>query len=254
MVSAAALKSAIMAVWFVVFAIAERMRGFACRPPGKVSARWPRNLALAAMNAGMSPLFTLPLTAAATRFDLWARPEAIPAWVWLVLDLLILDAWIYLWHRANHEIPLLWRFHQVHHRDEVLDVTSAVRFHPGEVFLSALARAPIIVVLDISLTAVIVFEALVFLAAVFHHSAVALPPGLERMLRLVIVTPSHHWLHHNAVRAATDSNYATMLTLWDRLGRSFNRNARSPDLKIGVEGQADRPLRRLVGMPFVKAE
>ena len=102
------------------------------------------------------------------------------------VDLVVLDFWIYWWHRANHEIPILWRFHQVHHFDELLDSTTAVRFHFGEVVLSALVRAVVIIVLDIPLNSVLVFEALVLMSAIFHHSDARLSPRLEQTLARLV--------------------------------------------------------------------
>ena len=147
-------------------------------------------------------------------------------------------------------MPLLWRFHQVHHLDELLDTTSAVRFHFGEVVLSALARALVIILLDLSLLAVIVFEALILTGAIFHHSAARIPARLERALASVIVTPSIHWVHHHAIRADTDSNYGTIFSFWDRLFRSRSATARFAGMKIGVERMRDRPLLRLLAAPF----
>ena len=96
---------------------------------------------------------------------------------------MLLDFWIYWWHRANHELSWLWRFHQVHHLDELLDSSSAVRFHFGEVFLSALARAPVIILLGIPLASVLVFEALILVGAIFHHSDARLPATSRRRWR-----------------------------------------------------------------------
>src|SRR6185503_17911280 len=111
----------------------------------------------------------------------------------LAADLLLLDLLIYWWHRANHVVPLLWRFHAVHHYDRFLDTTSAVRFHAGEVLLSAAARAVIIVLLAFPLRSVLAFEALVLLAALFPHANLRLPEPLERTLSRLVVTPSIHW-------------------------------------------------------------
>lgn len=123
---------------------------------------------------------------------------------------MLLDGWIYWWHRANHEVRFLWRFHQVHHLDSFLDTTSALRFHAGEVLLSALVRGGVIFVVAVPFAHVVAFETLVVLAAIFHHSNVSLPDRLEQVLCLVIVTPSIHWVHHHASRADTDSNYSTV--------------------------------------------
>jgi sterol desaturase/sphingolipid hydroxylase (fatty acid hydroxylase superfamily) len=164
---------------------------------------------------------------------------------------LLLDLWIYWWHRANHELPFLWRFHEVHHLDGFLDASSALRFHFGEVFLSSLVRAGVIFLLDVPLTSVVVFETAVAVVAMFQHSNVALPARLESGLSRVIVTPSIHWIHHHAVRADTDSNYAAILSIWDRLFGSRSATRRSLDMKIGVEGRSDAPLPALVKRPFI---
>jgi sterol desaturase/sphingolipid hydroxylase (fatty acid hydroxylase superfamily) len=208
-----------------------------------------RNLGLWAANTLMNPFVTLPIGVAAASIPLWTRPELNP-WAALALDLLLLDLWTYAWHRANHEWPLLWRFHRVHHLDQFLDTTSAVRFHPGEVLLSALARAPLIIVADISILSLAVFDGLVLMAALFHHSNVRLPRGLEEGLRVFIVTPSHHWVHHHTPRQDTNSNYGTILTVWDRVFRSWSPTRRTPNMPIGAGEDRDAPLLVLAAAPF----
>jgi len=162
----------------------------------------------------------------------------------------LLDFLIFWWHRANHELPLLWRFHVVHHLDRTLDTTSAVRFHFGEVLLSAVARAAAIVVLAFPLASVLVFETLLLAAAIFHHSNLRLPPRLEAALSRLVITPSIHWVHHRPVRADTDSNYGTVLSVWDRLFATRSPTRRRPDQPIGVEGQAELTLPALLLRPF----
>jgi sterol desaturase/sphingolipid hydroxylase (fatty acid hydroxylase superfamily) len=240
------LKMALLALWAGTLAIAERARPAAARPASE--ARVLRNGALWATNAVMNPLLTLPIAAAAASFDLWSRPAA--GWPALLADLLVLDLWAWAWHLANHRVPALWRFHQVHHRDAFLDVTSAVRFHPGEVLISALARAPLIVALDVPLATIVLFDAMLTAAALFHHSNLRLPPRGEALLRLAVVTPSHHWVHHHARRADTDSNYGVLLTLWDRLFRTWSPTVRTKDMAIGAEGAPELPLERLALVPF----
>ena len=162
----------------------------------------------------------------------------------------MLDLWVYGWHRANHRIAFLWRFHQVHHRDKALDVTTALRFHPGEVLISALARAPVILVLAVPLSSVVVFEALVLAAAAFHHSNWNIGPGAERILSRVIVTPGIHWVHHHDRQADTDSNYATILSIWDRLFASRSPTERSLEMTLGVEHADELPFARLAALPL----
>ncbi len=243
-------KSVATVLWAGALVLLERLRPASPRPPRSEGSRHLRNLGLWAMNTALSPALTAPVAVLAAQTDLWTR-AASPHDGWLlVADLLVLDLWIYVWHRANHEAPLLWRFHAIHHRDGFLDTSSGVRFHPGEVALSALARAPLIVALDIPLTTVLAYDAIVLFAALFHHSNVRLPGNVEVALRYVVVTPSHHWVHHHAVRADTDSNYATVLTLWDRVFGSWSPTQRTPEMKIGAEDAPDLSLVRLVMQPF----
>ena len=249
-----AVKGVVVALWFILWLTLERLR-----PMGRVLAtgkaawaRWGRNGALFAINAVLSPLIVVPVTAWAATGPGW-RPDWFGGPVGLLADLLLLDLFIYWWHRANHEIPVLWRFHRVHHFDTDLDTTSAVRFHFGEVLLSAGVRAAVIVALDIPLTSVLVFEAMVLVAALFQHSNARLPGGLEETLSKLIITPSIHWVHHHAVRQDTDSNYGTALSVWDRLFGSFSATRRWPDMPVGVEDAGgDRPLPALLAAPFRK--
>jgi sterol desaturase/sphingolipid hydroxylase (fatty acid hydroxylase superfamily) len=139
-----------------------------------------KNASLLLISAGLSPLVVIPLSALASTHALGWRPDWWSGWQGLVIDLLILDFWIYWWHRANHEIPFLWRFHEVHHLDEFLDASSAFRFHFGEVMLSAVVRAVVIWLMDIPLASVVIFETMVLSMALFHHSNVNLPDWLER--------------------------------------------------------------------------
>jgi sterol desaturase/sphingolipid hydroxylase (fatty acid hydroxylase superfamily) len=266
-----AAKGVIVAAWFVLLFAGERLHPAAPRPMA-VAEPWPgglpmlraggwarlgRNLALWLVNTVLSPLVVLPLTVWAAGqgtseggLDLGLRPAWWSGASGLVADLLLLDVLIYWWHRANHRVPFLWRFHAVHHLDGFLDTTSALRFHFGEVLLSALARAAVIVALGIPLASVLAFEALLLVATIFHHSNLRLPAPLERALAAVIVTPSIHWVHHHAVRRDTDSNYATILSLWDPLFRSRSAMRRAPDMKIGVEGQGEESLAALLIRPF----
>ena len=213
------LKSALVLAAFLLFGLWERLRpaeggallvrlGHATRAGLR---RLGRNLSLFGLNALLSPLIVLPVTGWASSFETGLRPAIWSGAPGLVLDILLLDLWLYWWHRANHEWPLLWRFHEVHHLDETLDTTSAVRFHFGEVALSAMVRVLPIVVLDIPLASVVLLEGLVLAATLFHHSDARLPAPLERALARVIITPGIHWVHHHARRADTDSNYGTLL-------------------------------------------
>ncbi len=257
-----AYKGAAILVWLAFFFLAERLRPAAPQPEalggrpfeGGALKRLARNAGLWLANVGLSPLVVIPVTLFAAESSLGWRPEAWGAWLggWpqLLLDLLLLDFLIYWWHRLNHEVPFLWRFHEVHHLDGFLDTTTAVRFHFGEVLLSALARAVVIVVFDIPFVSVVVFETVVLMASIFHHSNLRLPQGLERALSRVVITPSIHWVHHHAVRRDTDSNYGNLLVFWDSLFGSRSPNPRRLDMAIGVERRPEKGFLRLLLRPF----
>lgn len=252
-----AWKSAAVLAWLLLLFLAERLRPAAPRPVGEALGPVPgvwrrvgRNFGLWLLNAGLSPLVVLPISLLATQHGLGWRPDWWSGWNGLILDLLILDVLIYWWHRANHEVAFLWRFHAVHHLDRFLDTSSALRFHFGEVLLSAGARAVVIVLLDLPFASILVFETLVLISALFHHSNLALPAGLERALARLVITPSIHWVHHHAVRRDTDSNYGTILSIWDPLFGSRSATQRRPDMEIGVEATAEESLPRLLLRPF----
>lgn len=205
---------------------------------------WPINIVL-------SLAFILPVTYWAVQHALWERPEWLSGIAGLSLDILILDLFIYWWHRAVHEIPFFWRFHEVHHLDEHLDTTSAIRFHFGEIFFATFVRAAVVIVFAMPFTSVVIFEMLVLAFTLFHHSNMALPSRFEKPLSKIIITPSIHWVHHHAIRKDTDSNYGTIFSFWDILFRSKSKTQRSLNMKIGVEGSKDKRFLKLLFSPFI---
>lgn len=261
-------------LWFVLFFVLERLRPSAPQrldreteaTPQDKRNRLSRNAGLWLMTAVLSPLMVVPVSIWATEVDLgWTiidwrgaiglgGAEGTAFWIGLAVDILLLDLFIYWWHRANHEIPLLWRFHEVHHLDRHLDTTSAVRFHWGEVLLSASIRAVVIIALDIPLASVLVFETLVLLGSIFHHSNVKLPKALERSVGFVFITPAIHWVHHHAIRPDTDSNYGTLFSFWDLVFRSRSKTIRTPVMEIGTQGREEKPFWRLMIAPFGKQD
>jgi len=250
-------KAAIVLACVAVFLLAGYLLPFAKPVAGRLGygrfgalGRIGKNLSLAGFNALLSPLVVIPVSAFAARWALGWRADWMSGWVGLALDLILLDLWVYGWHRANHAFAVLWRFHEVHHLDETLDASTALRFHFGEVFNASLLRAGIIFLLAVPLSSVVVFEVAVAIAAIFHHANVRLPLRLERVLSWVVVTPSIHWVHHHARRTDTDSNYATVLSIWDHLFGSRSTTARTSDLPMGVQGQHDVDLVALVKRPF----
>lgn len=144
----------------------------------------------------------------------------LPPAVSFALALLLLDGWMYLWHRANHTLPVLWRFHRMHHSDPYMDVTTATRFHLGELATAVLLRLGLIPLLGLNIWHIVIYETLVLAVTQFHHANISLG-RLDRWLRLVIVTPDMHKVHHSNWQPETDSNYSTVLSIWDRLAGTF---------------------------------
>jgi len=198
-----------------------------------------RNFALAAINAIVGAVVVVTLWTWTTE---WAMRNNVGVLHWLPLTgiarfaaaSLLFDAWMYAWHRLNHRVPFLWRWHRVHHSDPYMDVTTAHRFHVGEILLSGLARAPVLALLGMSLTELALYETLMFVVVQLHHANVALPPWLDRAVRLVIVTPNLHKVHHSRVQVETDSNYGSLFSWWDRLFASFTLRDNPHEIEFGL--------------------
>jgi sterol desaturase/sphingolipid hydroxylase (fatty acid hydroxylase superfamily) len=251
-------KSAAVGTWFVLLFVLERVWPASPRSrlegagAGRIGdrRRLGRNIGFWLINLALGPLVVISISAWAVGWDSGLRPDWWGGWPGLIVDLILLDFLIYWWHRANHEFPFLWRFHEIHHLDRFLDTTSAVRFHVGEVLLSAGFRAGVIMLFGIPVASVLAFEAAVLVAALFHHSNLRLLRGLERGLARLVITPSIHWIHHHAERADTDSNYGTILSIWDPLFGSRNRRPRDLEMEIGVEGEAEPGFLAMLARPF----
>lgn len=172
-----------------------------------------------------------------------------------VAGFLLLDYSMYLWHILMHRTPLLWRFHNVHHTDLDMDLTTALRFHFGEMIFSIGFRGLFVLFSGASPLTVILYELASELAINFHHSNWKLPIGFERVLNKVVVTPRMHGIHHSIVRGETDSNYATVFSWWDRLHHTLNLQVAQQDLQIGVPAYrdpAELTAWQLLLMPFRK--
>jgi sterol desaturase/sphingolipid hydroxylase (fatty acid hydroxylase superfamily) len=177
----------------------------------------------------------------------WTAP---PVWLGIAVTVLVLDGVSYAWHRANHRFRPLWRFHQVHHSDTAFSVSTAVRFHPGELLLSLPLRLGAIVALGAPAVAVLVFELLFTLSNFVEHGDIDLPVGLERRLSAVFVTPALHRRHHSPRRAELDSNFATVFSFWDRLGRSFGPSTSADRFDAGLPDlRPSPPLAQALALP-----
>jgi len=152
----------------------------------------------------------------------------------LVLVFVLFDIWMYFWHMANHRIAFLWRFHRAHHSDTAMDTTTALRFHPGELVLSTLVRLPVVVLLGMSFVNLVLFETILNLSTLFHHSNLAVPEKWDRLLRTLLVTPNMHRVHHSVERSETNSNFTSILSFWDRLFRTFRTREDTHAITIGL--------------------
>jgi len=150
-----------------------------------------------------------------------SRWLGLTGWVEIVAALVVLDLFDYFWHRANHRVTFLWRFHKAHHADTAMDTSTALRFHPGELMISALAKALWIVIWGPTAIAWFLFEAIVSLCAQFHHTNIDFPDRIERVISAMIVTPRFHASHHAVDRRYGDANFSTIFSLWDHLLRSY---------------------------------
>ena len=147
----------------------------------------------------------------------------IYGWTEIILSIIVLDFFDYIWHRANHRVPILWRFHKAHHSDTAMDVTTALRFHPTELIVSGLVKATWVVIWGPTVVAWFLFEALISLCAQFHHSNIDFPNWIERWLSWIIVTPRFHASHHAVDRRYGDANFSTILSIWDRLFGTYSQ-------------------------------
>lgn len=182
----------------------------------------------------------------------------LPNAIKLILGLVLLDLAIYGQHRASHRWSWLWRLHKIHHTDLDFDVTTAIRFHPIEIFLSMSYKVICILIIGASPSAVILFEIILSSCALFNHSNIKIPLSVDKVLRLFIVTPDMHRVHHSVIKHETDSNYGFSISLWDRLFNSYIDQPKlgHTNMKIGLaqyQQVEDVKIPRLLLMPFKRA-
>src|SRR5215813_13147392 len=222
--------------------------------------RLVRNFVLSLPGFAIVRLAMLPIPIAVA---MWAAQKhigllnwlALPWWAAVIATFLLMDYAYWWWHWANHMVPFFWRFHNVHHTDLDLDVSTAARFHFGEMFFSIGFLSLVLLVFGISPLTFIVFF-IVFEAAVcFHHSNWRLPIRLERILNLILVTPRMHGIHHSIVQRETNSNWGTIFCCWDKLHRTLRRDIPQDAITIGVAAYRDEQeltLGKLLKLPFGK--
>lgn len=217
-----------------------------------------KNILLATINALIgSALFLLLLKHAIDwtqnhNFGLinWLNLQGIWAWV---VSLLLFDCWQYWWHRINHRVPLFWRFHAVHHADRDMDASTGQRFHFIEITYSFFARLIIIPLIGMELQHLLVYELISIPIIIFHHGNIAINPKLDRILRIFIVTPYMHFVHHSDHQPETDSNYSSFLSIWDRIFGSFRLRDDPRTITLGlknIEHHDHHDFKGMLTMPF----
>jgi sterol desaturase/sphingolipid hydroxylase (fatty acid hydroxylase superfamily) len=162
-----------------------------------------------------------------------------PAAAKAVIAFLLLDYSNYIWHILLHKLPVLWRFHLVHHTDLDLDITTAFRFHFGELIGSIFFRGAAILLIGVSPVMVLIYEIIFEAATQFHHSNTKLPLKFEKLLNLLIVTPRMHGIHHSMVKKERDTNYSVIFSFWDRIHRTVKLNIPQDEIVTGVESYPD---------------
>lgn len=214
----------------------------------------------AVFNAFLTRLLLVGLTVAATG---WAAANsfglqsslALGPVAGTVIVFLLFDIWMYFWHMANHRISFLWRFHRAHHSDTAMDTTTALRFHPGELVLSTFARLPVLVLIGMSFSQLVIFETLLNVSTLFHHSNLAVPERWDRLIRFFVVTPNMHRVHHSVVMQETNSNFTSLLSVWDRLYKTFRTREDTRAITLGLPVFREEKWQRAWGFfitPFTK--
>jgi sterol desaturase/sphingolipid hydroxylase (fatty acid hydroxylase superfamily) len=224
--------------------------------------RWPHNLGIAALNA-LIVRIVFPVAAVGAAFAAESRgwgllnTASLPGWAEVTIAIAVLDLALYAQHFMFHKIPVLWRLHRMHHADLDPDVTTGARFHPFEIVLSMILKIAVVSALGAPALAVVIFEVLLNAFSMFNHANVTVPPGVEKVLRLLIVTPDMHRVHHSIFRNEIDSNFGFQSAWWDRLFRTYRAEPRlsHETMTLGLEDFRDpRDLRldRLLVQPFVR--
>ena len=225
------------------------------------SRRWPNNLGLVVLNT-LAVRLVFPLAGVGMAFLAQTKGWGLfnvtsaPAWLAVPAAMIVLDLTIYGQHIAFHAVPVLWRLHRMHHADLEFDVTTGLRFHPGEILLSMAIKFAAIAVLGAPPAAVLVFEIMLNATSMFNHGNVRLPFGLDRMLRFIVVTPDMHRVHHSIEPRETNSNFGFNLPWWDRLFNTYRDQPVSGHdaMIIGLDSFRDPAqlrLDRMLAQPFI---
>jgi len=258
-------KTVVAAAFLVLLWTAEGFLPFFPEFPGRIRDRVRHDLRNLTLGVGNALLVALLFGGLFVIQESWTeaagfgllRVLELPLWLQIVVAVLLFDLWMYAWHRANHRIPFLWRFHRMHHSDPALDASTGVRFHPGELILSSIARVAILPLLGMSLWHLAIYEAILLPVILFHHSNVRFPRWMDLGLLPLIVTPAMHRVHHSRWQPETDSNYGSIFPWWDRLFGSFRLRRDPSTIEIGLDDLSDGKWQSIGGLmrtPLAKAK
>jgi sterol desaturase/sphingolipid hydroxylase (fatty acid hydroxylase superfamily) len=222
--------------------------------------RWINNMTLTAFNTLILQLVfagaAITTAAYVTEHQLGVlNLVPLPVWAKLLATVVFMDFMLYVWHLLNHEVPFLWRFHRVHHSDLNMDVSTATRFHVGELAISAVIKISLVFFLGASIIGVLIFESATVLCAQFHHSSLKVPGWFERIFWILFVPPSMHRIHHSVIIKERNTNYGTILSTWDRWLGTLLTNVDQSQISIGI-GAYQKPdkldLHHLLAMPLTR--
>ncbi len=178
---------------------------------------------------------------------------SLPPWIKFVVAFVLLDYSNYTWHILLHKLPFMWRFHLVHHTDLDLDITTAFRFHFGEMIGSVFFRGAAVLLIGASPAVVLIYEIAFEAATLFQHSNTKLPLWFEKILNVLLVTPRMHGIHHSIVKNETDSNYSIIFSFWDRIHKTIRLNIHQNEIVTGIPSYTDErelTIGNLLKLPF----
>jgi sterol desaturase/sphingolipid hydroxylase (fatty acid hydroxylase superfamily) len=219
--------------------------------------RWFSNLGVSLLDRGVLQFAVVMGMGVSVKEDGWGLMNwiALPEWVALVSSIVILDLVIYLQHRLFHAVPILWRLHRMHHADIELDVSSGIRFHPGEALVSMLIKVVAVILLAPPVMAIVAFEILLNATSLFNHSNMKLALPLDRVLRWFVVTPDMHRVHHSVRQEELNTNFGFNLPWWDRALGTYRDQPKDghEKMQIGLEqfrSKRDMRLDQMLMQPF----
>jgi len=252
----ALIAAAAAGAWLILLVLEGRRPLRSTREPK--ARRTARNLALAGLSAASVQLTQAPALLWLARLMQGHRPGLmgrldLPYAVEVAASVLLLDYTLWHWHWLTHRVPWMWRFHRVHHADRDMDASTALRFHFGEMVLSVPYRVLQVAAIGADPLAVGLWQGLLLVSILFHHSNVRLPIGLERALVWLLVTPRMHGIHHSQEKRETDSNWSSLLSAWDFLHGTARLDVPQREIEIGVPAYRDPAsvrLGKLLWLPF----